>query len=200
MTPNELAGLALNVHIGALTLSLPAVYAALSDKFVLPTIEKLEDLCANTRGKLTSELAEQLRKFVESGQSQNASSIGILASNGEPIRPPTGNVPSLNSEEFKDALRSFLDDESTVFDKYWLALETKHRLHSLWSKMKVVTCVWPACSLAGIVFSCLEKYGYIEASTLMHVVSLCLLAPMGLFVISLPRCAFLSNRLDRMRM
>ena len=202
MTEKELVELGLKVHLGVFLLSLPAAYAVFGDKFILPMIQRAEDLCAQTRGKLTTELTDRIKPFVEPQQSPRVADVQLVDSHGKPYESATiRGISKFDSEEFKNAVGGFLDDESDGFDGYWLAFECKHQLLSTWNFMRVVAGVWPLCSVIGVGLFGAWSQGVIPllSTVWLSIIGVVLLAPLFLFVLCFPRFAHHSIKLDRLR-
>lgn len=202
MTEQALVDLGLKVHLGVFTLSLAAAYAVFSDRFILPMIQRAEDLCAQSRGKLTTELTVRLKQFVEPLQSPKVADVQLVDDQGRPYESASiRGIPKFDSEEFKNAVGGFLDDESDGFDRYWLAFECKHKLLSVWNFMRVVAGLWPACSVVAVGLFGAWSQGIIPLLPIpwLSIIGVGLLAPLVLFVSCLPRFAHHGGKLDRLR-
>lgn len=203
MTDPELVQLGLYVHGSVLVASIPVVIAVFGYKFVIPMIERAEDVCAKKRGRLTTELVNHLKPFVEPPERPELAEIVIIdAKTEQPFeRAAIREVPKLDSERFRDAVGRFLDDESRDFDDYWLAYECKYKLLRTWNLMRIATGWWPVCGLVAVaVFGAWAKELLPVVSRLwLFVVGISLLLPLVAFSLCIPFLSAHGNRLERLR-
>ncbi len=202
MNADELISAALTVHTSSFSLSIIAAYAVFGDKFVRPTIERADTLCAKLRGELSKELGEALKPFVPSDQpSTVACAPSFMDVDGKPFEhASTRSASSLNSEAFQETVRGFLDSESAEFERYQQASDLRRTIKGHWSTIRTIAGVWPVCGLVGIaIFWALSKQVIpIPPQSWLWVIGAVPLLPLVLFCARLPMLARASNQLERL--
>ena len=202
MTDAELVDLALKVHLGALTFSLAAMYAVFSDKFIEPMIERAEDLCGSTRGKLTTDLMDVLRPLLETPRNLRVVDVKLLDQTGTPLEPAdVREVPTLDSEEFRNKVATFLDRDSDRLDVYWLALDCKQRLLTAWNHTRFATAFGPlfSGSAVGVFGAWSRDMMSMPSRFWIYAVGVTALLPLVVLVAYCPIFAYHSNCLNRLR-
>jgi hypothetical protein len=202
LNEGEIIAAALTLHTTSFTFSLAAIYAVFGDKFVRPTIERADDLCARLRGELAAELGQALRPFVLSDKPPAVANVNVLfGPDGKPLEVAAiTNAASLDSEAFQDAVRGFLDGESADFDRYRQAFNLRTTIKGHWNTIKTITGIWPIFSLIAIsVFWLLSKQSIPTPpqSWLWTIVVLPIL-PLLLFISRFPLLARCSNLLEKL--
>jgi hypothetical protein len=200
MTADEVVAFALALHGASFTISLGAQYAIFGDKFIRPTLERADAICARLRGELTHELLQAVQPFAASNKAPVVASV-ILGGDGAPLdTAQITNAVSLDSEAFTQAVRGFLDAESADFNRYWLAFKLRAKLRSQWNWMRLAASVWPIFGLLALaVFWSLSK----QLLPVLPHSWLCTFCGVGLFpplsiVAMLPSLAWASVRLEKL--
>lgn len=200
MNADDLITAAFAVHTSSFTCSLIAVYAVFGDKFVRPTIERADDLCAKLRGELSKELGQALKPFGPSDKPSTVASISPLCdADGKPFEQVTiTGATSLDSEAFRETVRGFLDSESADFERYQQASDLRRAIKRHWNAIRTITGLWPICGLLAIaVFWALSKQVVpIPPQSWLWTIGAIPLLPLLLFCARLPLLARASNRLE----
>ncbi len=198
----DLITAALAVHTSSFMVSLGAVYAVFGDKFVRPTIERADNLCAKLRGELSKELGQALKPYGPSDKPSTVASISPLCdADGKPFEQVTiTSATSLDSEGFRETVRGFLDSESAEFERYQQASDLRRAIKGYWNAIRTVTGLWPICGLLTIaVFWALSKRVIpIPPQSWLWTIGAIPLLPLVLFCARLPLLARASNQLERL--
>jgi hypothetical protein len=195
LTPEELASLALTVHTGSFVLSLTAVYAVFGDKFVVPSLERAHKVCAKLRGKLSSELQQELAPLV--GPESTATTANVIY--GADDQPAKFIHPDpLSGEKFTEAFRRFLDSQSDDFCRYHAAMQMRHRMWRCWSNTRILSALWPLSSLVGVVVFGAFKTSIVSTPShaWLWTIAAFLILPLVLLLAHLPALAFATKRLE----
>lgn len=202
MNAQDVISSALTVHQTSFTLSLVAVYAVFGDKFVRPTIERTDALCAKLRGELSKELGQALRPFVPSDKAPAVADVASLyGADGKPLEQASiTGATSLDSERFQEAVRGFLDGESADFVRYRQAFNLRTAIRGHWTAIRTITGLWPVCGFLGIgVFWALSKQLIpVPPESWLWAIGAIPLLPLLLFIARLPLLARASNQLEEL--
>lgn len=199
MNANDLITGALTVHTASFTFSLVAVYAVFGDKFVRPTIERADALCAKLRGELSKELGQALKPFVPADKPPSVTNVKLVGPDGKQLESAEiTSAVSLNSDAFQYAVRGFLDSESADFDRYRQAFNLRTAIKGHWNAIRTITGIWPICALLAIgVFWALSKQVIpIPPQSWLWAIGAIPLLPLLLFIARLPMLARASNQLE----
>jgi hypothetical protein len=200
LNEGDIIAASLTVHTTSFTLSLAAVYAVFGDKFVRPTIERADALCARLRGELAAELGQALKPFVPSGKPPAVANV-LFDAEGKPLEAATiTDAASLDSEAFQEAVRGFLDGETADFDRYRQAFNLRTTIKSHWNAIRTITGVWPLCGILAIgIFWLLSKQSIpVPPESWLCTIAALPLSPLLLFILRIPLLARASNLLEKL--
>lgn len=202
MTNDEIVGAALSLHAWCIPVALGGLYAVYGDKFVRPMLERADSICATLRGKLTTELALTMKPFLPAGGHPVVANVScILGQDGNPMDTATiTDAVSIDSEEFKEAVTSFLDSESADVERYWRASDLRSKLRQHWNAIRWIVSVWPIFAVAAtVVFWLLSKkvVPALPDSWLWAIAGIAMIPPFCALV-RLPSLANVSFKLDQL--
>ncbi len=201
MNADDLITAALTVHTSSFTLSLAAVYAIFGDKFVRPTIERTDVLCAKLRAELSKELGQALKPFVPSDKPFSVADVALLGTDGKPLdQAKITSATSLDSEAFQEAVRGFLDGESADFVRYRQAFNLRTAIKGHWNAIRTITGLWPICALLaiGLFWGLSKQLIPVPPQSWLYTIGALPLMPLVLFIVRLPLLARGSNLLERL--
>jgi len=198
LTSQELSDLGLQIELGSFVLSLPATYAIIGDKFVRPTVERADAVCALSRGKLTTALGMAMKPFVATGRG-SAAKVALVGPDGNPLEEADINkVFSIESTQFQEAVRSFLDASSDDLDRYHRAVAVRTSIKAHWNFCRTMIGLWCVCAGAALGLFLMFSKGVIGLPTVswLWVFLVLSVAPVAAFIIRIPFLAASCNRLE----